>query len=102
RRAVMSVIECGGDADTTAAIVGGIVGTAVGERGIPPEWLQGLCDYPRTIDWMRRLAGQLAESIDAGSGGAPLRLNTVAVLLRNVFFVVVVLFHGFRRLLPPY
>ena len=30
RAAVMSVIECGGDTDTTAAIVGGIVGVATG------------------------------------------------------------------------
>ncbi len=35
RAAVTSVIECGGDADTTAPIVGGIVGTATIEAGIP-------------------------------------------------------------------
>ncbi len=35
RRAVTTMIECGGDADTTAAIVGGIVGAGVGRDGIP-------------------------------------------------------------------
>ena len=98
----MAVIACGGDADTTAAIVGGIVGAAVGEQGIPPEWINGICEYPRTIDWMRRLAGQLAETSVSGTTQTPLRLNLFAVLLRNVFFVAVVFFHGFRRLLPPY
>ena len=35
RASVIAVIECGGDADTTAAIVGGIVGARVGREGIP-------------------------------------------------------------------
>ena len=39
RSAVESVIRCGGDADTTAAITGGIVGAAVGRAGIPDEWV---------------------------------------------------------------
>ena len=33
--AVKTIIECGGDADTTAEIVGGIVGAGVGRDGIP-------------------------------------------------------------------
>ncbi|WP_228838801.1 ADP-ribosylglycohydrolase family protein [Nocardia amamiensis] len=43
--AVTACVEAGGDADTTAAIVGGIVaartgiGTRSGVRGIPPQWL---------------------------------------------------------------
>jgi ADP-ribosylglycohydrolase len=39
--AIKSCIEAGGDVDTTAAIVGGIVATFTGrgERGIPAEWL---------------------------------------------------------------
>jgi ADP-ribosylglycohydrolase len=31
-------VEAGGDVDTTAAIVGGIVAAAVGRAGIPPDW----------------------------------------------------------------
>jgi len=38
------VIECGGDTDSTAAIVGGIVGSAVGKAGIPTEWLDDLLE----------------------------------------------------------
>jgi ADP-ribosylglycohydrolase len=39
--AIIACIEAGGDVDTTAAIVGGIVAsfTGIGDRGIPTEWL---------------------------------------------------------------
>ncbi|MBX9582319.1 MAG: ADP-ribosylglycohydrolase family protein [Gemmataceae bacterium] len=37
--AVVNTIRAGGDIDTTAAIVGGIVGLAVGRAGIPADWL---------------------------------------------------------------
>ena len=98
RRAVMSVIECGGDADTTAAIVGGIVGAGVGPEGIPNSWISRLRDWPRSTGWIRRLG--LAFSADA-TNRSP-KLFAPAILLRNLFFLAVVLLHGFRRLLPPY
>jgi len=97
RSAVMEIIRCGGDADTTAAIVGGIVGATVGKKGIPSEWLSRIHDWPCTITWMERLAEQL----DEGNDRAP-ELFVGAVLLRNIFFLLIVLAHGFRRLLPPY
>lgn len=37
--AIRACVEAGGDVDTTAAIVGGIVAAYVGQAGIPPEWL---------------------------------------------------------------
>jgi ADP-ribosylglycohydrolase len=39
--AIIACVEAGGDVDTTAAIVGGIVAsfTGIGERGVPHEWL---------------------------------------------------------------
>ncbi len=62
RAAVTSVIRCGGDADTTAAIVGGIVGSAVGKEGIPAEWLDRLAEQPRSVAWMERLGEELASA----------------------------------------
>ena len=38
--AVVNTIRAGGDIDTNAAIVGGIVSLAVGREGIPPDWLR--------------------------------------------------------------
>lgn len=97
RQAVTAIIECGGDADTTAAIVGGIVGAGVGEAGIPSEWVDGIWEYPRSMKWMR----SLGERLDSSATIAP-SINPIAVLFRNVLFLFIVLFHGFRRLAPPY
>ncbi|MEM7315933.1 MAG: ADP-ribosylglycohydrolase family protein [Planctomycetota bacterium] len=101
RAAVSAVIECGGDADTTAAIVGGIVGAAKGESAIPREWLANVCDWPRAVGWMRKLSLQ-ADSCSVGSAIRPISTNYFANLFRNLIFLTIVLYHGFRRLFPPY
>jgi ADP-ribosyl-[dinitrogen reductase] hydrolase len=101
RSAIMSVVECGGDTDSTAAIVGGIVGAAVGKDGIPRDWSDRLLEPFRSVDWMERLASQLA-SIQMGRCDRAIEVPMLGLLLRNFFFIGVVLFHGFRRLLPPY
>ena len=105
REAVEQVIVLGGDADTTGAIVGGIAGATVGEAGIPPELVAGLCEWPRSVSWMRRLADRLSCPV-AGEGPgkdrAPLGLFWPGIPARNLFFLMLVLLHGFRRLLPPY
>jgi len=69
------VICCGGDADTTAAIVGGIIGSGVGKKGIPSEWVDGLWEWPRTVGWMQRLAGQVSRTQLEGTTERPLRLQ---------------------------
>jgi hypothetical protein len=102
RSAVLGVLQCGGDTDTTAAIVGGIVGAAVGKTGIPSEWLNGLLEWPRTVGWMERLGDQLHQAWAGNVPQTPLRLPVYGLLPRNLFFLAVVLAHGGRRLLPPY
>ncbi len=93
---VGAVIRCGGDTDTTAAIVGGIIGAHVGKEGIPADWLNGLYEWPRTVRWIE----QLAEAQSEGRKTPP--LPAVGLLVRNALFFVVVLGHLVRRLLPPY
>ncbi|KAA5538664.1 ADP-ribosylglycohydrolase family protein [Roseiconus nitratireducens] len=102
RKAVTSIIESGGDADTTAAIVGGIVGAGVGTEGIPHEWLDGIWEWPRSVPWMQRLGEALADSLEGDRSMKSPTVNPIAVLLRNLLFLFIVLFHGFRRLAPPY
>ena len=97
--AVSAVIRCGGDADTTAAIVGGIVGSRVGVEGIPERYRAGIWDWP----WNPRRLEQLAASftnVAETSGYSP--YGWLARLPRNGLFVLVVLVHGLRRMLPPY
>ena len=102
RSAVQAVILCGGDTDTTGAIVGGIAGAAVGEKGIPEEWCNTLAEWQRTPQWIETLGTQLAETQEIGRIGKPIRLSVFVTLLRNLWFLAVILSHGFRRLLPPY
>ena len=102
REAVLAVIRCGGDTDTVAAITGAIAGAGCGRDGLPAQWLSHLVEWPRTVPWMEQLARRLADTrVDFTSYGQP-PVSVVAVLSRNLFFMLVVLAHGFRRMLPPY
>ncbi len=102
RAALSEVVALGGDSDTTGAILGGIAGATVGDSGIPPEWVEGIREWPRSVGWMRRLAGRLDDGLGANESPGPLPLFWPAIPLRNLLFLLVVLGHGFRRLLPPY
>jgi ADP-ribosylglycohydrolase len=105
RTAVEEVIRLGGDTDSTAAIVGALVGATAGVQAIPAEWLAGVMEWPRSVVWMRSLATRLAEQFATGdppSPGPALRLFWPGLIPRNLVFLAIVLLHGFRRLLPPY
>ena len=102
RRAVVTTIRLGGDSDTAAAIVGALVGARVGKEGLPAEWLRDLWEWPRTPDWIERLAARLAQHGGSRTSGEALPLNVIGLALRNILFIPLVLAHGFRRLLPPY
>lgn len=100
--ALRAVLDCGGDADTTGAIVGAVAGAGAGPGGIPDGWVAGLWEWPRSVDWMRRLAHSLAGAAPDAPAARPPRLPAAGLLARNLFFMLIVLGHGFRRLLPPY
>lgn len=108
RDAVLAVIKCGGDTDTTAAIVGGIVGARVGKIGIPTGWLTNLAEFPCNIYYLEQLGSRLATANLYEKGYTneqhtkqfPPSLPVYLVCLRNLFFLLVVIFHGFRRCLP--
>lgn len=101
-QAVTVMIRCGGDTDTTAAMLGAIVGAGVGRRGIPQKWLDDLVEWPRTVAWMEDLAAKAARAAQRGEPGAAHPLPIAGLALRNIGFFVLVLAHGLRRLLPPY
>ncbi len=103
--AILAVIKCGGDTDTTAAIVGGIVGSRVGKLGIPTDWLTNLAEFPCNINYLEKLGSRLAVAIlnereysnDRHPKQSPPSLPVYLVCLRNLFFLLVVIFHGVRR-----
>ncbi len=100
RRVMTETVLCGGDTDTVAAISGGIIGTAVGSNGIPVDWLNNITEWPRSISWITRLSKCLAEKQQIPT--APPIVFFPFALIRNLLFMLLVLAHGFRRLLPPY
>ncbi len=99
RAGITEIVKCGGDTDTTAAILGAVIGAGVGIEGIPATWMNGMVDYPRSVGWLKQVAVNLADSRN-DSDICEVPLNIPALMIRNIFFMLVVLGHGFRRLLP--
>jgi len=95
--ALRAAIWCGGDTDTVAAITGGLCGAELGEEAIPTDWLDGINEWPRSVRYIRKVARALELA-----NAKPPRMFWPALPLRNLFFLIVVLLHGLRRLLPPY
>lgn len=91
--AVIEIIKLGGDTDTTAAILGGIIGARVGKESIPQKWLDNLWEYPRTVNWMEKLGKKLAYVCKTQIRQKPLRLNVLLIPFRNLFFLLVVIVH---------
>ena len=102
RAAMTGLIRCGGDTDTTASILGGIMGAGLGKKGLPPELIDGLVDWPLTTNKIEAIGRSLAGAVRENKAVIPPSTFWPARLIRNIFFLVVVLAHGFRRLAPPY
>jgi len=131
RRTVEQTILLGGDADTTGAIVGGLAGASTGTHAydggstngdageIPDEWVRGLWEWPRSVNWINQLAERLAERFEEQRAKRridqspttnsspsrhirPPRLFWPGILPRNLLLLLIVLIHGLRRLFPPY
>ena len=90
------MLNCGGDTDTVGAVFGAMAGAEVGESGIPPDWVAGIKEWPRTMDWIRRLAETLANP-NGERANAP-AFFWPGIPFRNALFLGVVLLHGFARL----
>lgn len=101
-RAVGAVIRCGGDTDTTAAIVGAIIGCRVGREGIPDAWVTRMWEWPQTVHWMGRVADAAIHAVQTGVRTPCPRIFPGLRLLRNAWFLTIVLVHIGRRMLPPY
>lgn len=89
--ALKEVLNCGGDTDSVGAICGGL--TAL-QANIPEAWIDRLTDWPISVGYLRDLADRMAGKPAKTS---PMRwaLNPV----RNLFLLLVILAHAFRRLI---
>ena len=69
---------------------------------LPADWVEQLVDWPRNQNYIALVAQRLAAEKGNHAQGQHLWLNPIAVIGRNLLFLATVLFHGLRRLLPPY
>lgn len=97
RACIEGIILAGGDTDTVAAIAGALAGISSGIQGIPADWLEGLADWPHGA----RMLCQLGDALARGDRDGPTTFRP-GLFLRSPFFLLVVLIHGMRRMLPPY
>jgi ADP-ribosyl-[dinitrogen reductase] hydrolase len=102
RTALIAVLDCGGDTDTVGAILGALMGARMGRRAIPQEWLEGICDQPRSTGLLVQVAERLSQQGTTKRALGPVRYFWPLLVIRNGVFLITVLCHGFRRLLPPY
>jgi ADP-ribosyl-[dinitrogen reductase] hydrolase len=100
RAALEAALNCGGDTDTVGAITGALAGAEGGERAIPADWLDGIVDWPRSTHWLRGVAARLARQAGSAVPVGPEPMCWPGVPARNFAFLLIVLFHGFARLLP--
>jgi ADP-ribosylglycohydrolase len=102
RAALEGALACGGDTDTVGAITGAVVGARLGPAAIPPAWVDGIRDWPRSVALLRAVAARLVRQRTADGPLGPVRYAWPGVLPRNLFFLVVVVAHGFARWLSPF
>ncbi len=100
--ALRAVIRCGGDTDTIGALLGGWMGSHLGEIAFPEEWLAGLKDPICSREPIIALSARVVSAIGKGTAVPVARPFYGLRLGRNLVFLLIVLMHGFRRLLPPY
>lgn len=100
RVSLIAGLECGGDTDTVGAISGALAGASAGVEAIPSEWRAGLGEWPRSTAFIERVARRLAEQKAATHPLGPVPYFWLGIIPRNLLFILVVLTHGLRRLLP--
>ena len=102
RLAMSDALACGGDADTVGAILGALAGVSGGGQGIPSDWVNAIAEWPRSIGFMKKVAIRLDTLRISGSPAGAVSYFWPGIIPRNLFFIIIVLLHGFRRLAPPW
>ncbi len=78
------------------------MGVTLGPEGIPSGWIEGICDWPRSVKLLTQVSERLARQKASGRTLGPVRYFWPGLRLRNAVFLLAVLMHGLRRLAPPY
>lgn len=100
--ALQEIIRCGGDTDTTGAILGAIIGARIGNNKIPQKYKDDLLEFPRSVNWMIKLSERLSAVCLTENKMRSLYAYPIITFVRNIFFMIIVIIHVIRRMLPPY
>ncbi len=100
--ALKAGLDCGGDTDTVGAIVGALAGATNGAQSIPAEWLTGIWEWPRSGIFLRQIAARLAQQKTEHQPLGPVRYFWPGLIPRNLLFLLIILAHGFMRLVPRF
>jgi ADP-ribosyl-[dinitrogen reductase] hydrolase len=95
RACFAAILACGGDTDTIGAMAGALMGLDDGPQGLPQDLLEGIRDWPLSLQRLRELGHRLSSD-----DPRPVPWGWPLQPLRNLLFVAIVLAHGFRRLVP--
>lgn len=98
-RALVEVVNAGGDTDSTGAILGAWVGALHGEVRLPSGLIDRIHDGPFGPTHLRAQAACLARR-QAGEPSPVPGYSPLAAFLRNVALVPVLIGHLLRRMVP--
>ena len=96
QQAIIDVILSGGDTDTTAAIVGSIVGAS--GKTPPQSWVEGIVDYPISVQFIERNAKLLTKVMQEQKSTKAPSIPWPIALLRNLLFLVIILIVAIFRI----
>jgi ADP-ribosyl-[dinitrogen reductase] hydrolase len=102
RGALEAALNCGGDTDTVGAITAALAGADMGVNGIPADLIAGIAEWPRSTQWLTQLAEKLGRQAESHEPLGALPLFWPALPVRNLWFLGIVLTHGFGRLIPRF
>lgn len=93
------VLNLGGDTDTVGAITGALAALATTDE-LPEAWLAPICEWPRSSAKYEALAEDLARIKTGQSTQNQWSFFVPGLILRNLFFTLIVLIHAFTRIIP--
>jgi len=102
RGALEAALNCGGDTDTVGAITAALAGADLGVNAIPADLTGGIAEWPRSTHWLTQLAEKLGRQAESPEPLGALPLFWPALPVRNLWFLGIVLSHGFGRLIPRF
>ena len=95
-RAVQSAIGLGGDTDSVAAIVGGLVGAHIGYEKLPTRLIEQLNMPPHNAKWIAEMAERLSHwphGVDDLHFAPALPSDPLLQVFRNLFMLLLVIVH---------